>query len=90
MNDYRPEVLTDAENEEVTAEVNAQLLKLYDDADAAFLEEMPGVKQPQGREALATYRLTEYAYWDWLAATYPERARYEVRRWMALERKYTS
>ena len=81
-------VLSEKEEDFVREAVDALLAERFRRADAAVLEEMPGVKQVSGPEELAFNRTTEQGYWDQLTATYPGLAKYRALRWMALERKY--
>jgi len=51
-------------------------------------DEWPLLDQPSGRERLAWYRAQTVEWWAQIAATFPDRARWHMREYAALVRKY--
>ena len=51
-------------------------------------DDRPVLEFPTGREELAFYRSREYGWWAELAATYPDRAAWRLRRYAKLVRLY--
>lgn len=50
--------------------------------------EMIGMKWPSGREELAYYRSQQASFWMDLAASYPDRAKWRLKRWAQLAKRY--
>ncbi len=56
--------------------------------DRSFIDDLPGLKQPTGREQLAIYRRSVQAEWEELAKVDYKGAMYHMQRWGALSRRY--
>ena len=80
--------LSAAQNRTVTERVSKRLAERFKENYEAWLDDPLVLRRLSGRELLAFYRMQGPEWWMELAATYPERARYHARVWMALRHKY--